>query len=343
MIIPEKLEKIAEYKPLSGNYLRLDANESPFDSVLSPSQLDNALSEVLLNRYPDPTAEELCNAYADHTGLEPMNIVAGNGSDELISVIVNGFFGKGDRITICPPDFPMYQFYAELAELQVDVFNKENLILNLEDLEEHMRKSGSRAVIFSNPCNPTGQGLSSSDILSFADRTGFFVIADEAYMDFQNDSIANKAVKRDNIIVLKTMSKLYGLAALRVGFAIGNEKLISAIRKAKSPYNVNSFSMALAAYTIRNCTGQIEERRSYIIRTRDELYKKLKTLFEAKGAKVYKTVANFNLVEYDKAEDVYNALLKKRIAVRRLGNLLRITVGTTEDNETLIEALGEVL
>ena len=339
----EKIEKIEEYKPLMGNYIRLDANESPFDSVVEPFQLENVLSEVLLNRYPDPTAFELCDAYAEMLGFDTNNVVAGNGSDELISIIINGLFSKCQKLTICPPDFSMYRFYAQMSELDVDIFEKDSLELDLDKLEAHMNRSGSKAVIFSNPCNPTGQFIPSEKVIDFIKRTGFFVIVDEAYMDFCNDSIVEKAADIDNVIVLKTLSKLYGLAALRVGFAVCNQRIATAIRKAKSPYNVNSLSMAIATHLVRNCTNQIEERKQFLIKTREEIYDRLKELFEAVGGKVYKTATNFNLIEYNKAEEVYETLLKQRIAVRRLGNLLRITVGTSEENEVLLQALRKIL
>ncbi|HBL84879.1 MAG: hypothetical protein A2Y17_06575 [Clostridiales bacterium GWF2_38_85] len=342
MIKLEKIDKIEEYKPLLGNYMRLDANESPFDSCMTSTEIEMAVSDVLLNRYPDPTAEELCDTYADMMKLSVQNVVAGNGSDELISIITNSFFKKNSKITICLPDFSMYKFYAELAELNVDVFVKQDLILDMTKLEQHMRASGSEAVIFSNPCNPTGQGVSSKEILDFADRTGWLVIVDEAYMDFWDDSLVYEAVKRENVLVLKTLSKLYGMAALRIGFAIGNEYFVSSIKKAKSPFNVNSLSMSLAAYLISNCQDIVRERRMYVLKYREEQYKKLKATFEPKGATVYKTVTNFNLIKYEKAAEVFDALLKKGIAIRKLGNLLRITVGTVEENETLISELTKI-
>ena len=122
MIKLDKIEKIDEYKPLLGNYKLLDANESPFDSCVTPTEIEMAVSDVLLNRYPDPTAEQLCDAYADMMKLSVQNVVAGNGSDELISIIMNSFFKKDEKVTVCLPDFSMYQFYAELAELNVDVY-----------------------------------------------------------------------------------------------------------------------------------------------------------------------------------------------------------------------------
>lgn len=338
-----KIDKIEEYKPLMGNYIRLDANESPFDCVAEPIHLENVISEVLLNRYPDPTAFELCDAYAEMLGIQAGNIVAGNGSDELISIIINGLFTKGQKLTICQLDFSMYRFYAELAELNVDIFEKDSVELNLEKLEAHMNSSGSTAVIFSNPCNPTGQHVPSEQVIAFAKRTGFFVIVDEAYMDFCGDSIIEQAIELENVIVLKTLSKLYGLAALRVGFTVSNQRIATAIRKAKSPYNINSLSMAIATHSIRNCAAQTEERRQFLIKTKDEIYSQLKVLFEAVGGKVYKTATNFNLIEYNKADDVYKALLNQRIAIRKLGNLLRISVGTSEENEALLQSLKQIL
>ena len=336
----DKLINLTPYNPVSGNYgIRLDANESfivpPADIM---EKINAAVSEVQLNRYPDPYAKKLCEAFADFHGLDPDLLTAGNGSDELISIIVNSFLQKGDKVLAFTPDFSMYSFYAELAENMVVTVQKNNDLtvdvdkaINIADTE----KIG--LIIFSNPCNPTSLGLKKSEVLKLVKSVSALVVLDEAYMDFWDESLLSEAPLHDNLIVLRTCSKAFGSAAIRLGFAYSNEVLNNAIRAAKSPYNVNSLTQE-AGRVILEHKEFLKNANAEIMASRDALYRELSGI---SGLTVYPTVTNFVMIKTDNAKEIYETLLKNDIVVRHLGDFLRITSGTKEENKALLKVMRE--
>ncbi len=270
----------------------MDANES----FLSPPpellrQIGDAVARVPFNRYPDPYCVALCEKFASFFGVRPSNVVAGNGSDELIGLIVSSFAGAGDRMAVVKPDFSMYAFYAQAAGVSVEVFEKpaETLALDADALVAFARERDVRLVILSNPCNPTSLSASRGSVLP--DR---LVVIDEAYMDFSTGSILDVVDRYDNLIVLKTCSKAFGMAAIRLGFAVSHPTLAIALKAAKPPYNVNSMTQAIGCLLfdnpdyLRACTRQIVE-------SRDRLYREMKRLAEEKSGRleVVESCANF--------------------------------------------------
>ena len=175
-------------------------------------------------------------------GVSADYVTAGNGSDELISVIVGTFLSKGDKLLTVMPDFSMYGFYADLAGVTV-ITQEKNEDLNIGSgcaLYQDSQAGKADCIMFSNPCNPTGQGLSREEVRRLVTSVDCLVVLDEAYMDFYTESLMGEAEQYDNLIILRTCSKALGLAAVRLGFAVANQTLTAVIRAAKSPYNVNS-------------------------------------------------------------------------------------------------------
>ena len=206
---------------------------------LSPRISQEKLAKIALgleyNRYPDPLASKALNAYSKYIGIAPDYLTAGNGSDELISVIINSLLSRGDMLMLCAPDFSMYRFYAGLAEVVcLNTPKKGDFTVDTERLLDEVKKSKPAAVIFSNPCSPTGLALKRDEISRLISEKSVLWIIDEAYMDFWDQSIADVAINTDNVIVLRTCSKAFGLAALRLGFAICCAELTGALRRAKS-------------------------------------------------------------------------------------------------------------
>ena len=245
--LSEKAAGLVPYEPIAGNYrVRLDANESFLPlSHEAQKAVQKALGEAAFNRYPDPAAAGVCGRFAGYYGLDPAMVTAGNGSDELISVIVNTFLQKGERATVLSPDFSMYSFYLALAEVECVTLQKgENFEIDVASCLSSLRSSDSRMLLFSNPCNPTGRGLSREQVLELVRGTDALIVLDEAYMDFWDDaqSLVRETEIYDNLIVLRTCSKMMGLAALRLGFAVANPSLTRVLRAAKSPYNVNALT-----------------------------------------------------------------------------------------------------
>ncbi len=341
MKIANKLESLAAYEPTVEKFdIVLDANES----FLSPEgvlreKINKALSEVALNRYPDPTASKLCRAAADYYGVDFSQIVAGNGSDELISILVSSLLDSKSKIAISTPDFSMYAFYAHLAEHEVVSIGKDELCPKADVIIEEVKKSGADLLIFSNPCNPSGQGLLRTDVIRILESLDCIVVVDEAYMDFWDQSVIDCVGKYSNLIVLKTCSKAFGLAAARCGFVLSTKEIVDNVKKAKSPYNVNSFTQA-AALEIFNDREYIKDSISRIIASRESLYAALCEI----GANPIKCSTNFVLVKHERAKEIWQKLRAKGISVRNImGDFLRITAGSDEENLRLVAELKEVL
>jgi len=347
MLIPQKLMDLAPYDPTEGMpEVKLDANES---FLTLPEEIMNkvlkVVSDVMFNRYPDPGAYELCCAAADYFDVKPEQVVAGNGSDELISVIVNSFFEKGSKILVTKPDFSMYKFYAEMAEIDVVSIDKRDRLLVPEEVISVAKKENVSAVFFSNPCNPTGCGITREQVLLIASELpDVLIVADEAYMDFWNQSILGDISNLKNVIVLRTCSKAFGLAGLRLGFAIGCVELIDLIRKAKSPFNVNSVTQAAACVVLKE-KDYLKKAIDDIISSREALQKKLSVLAANMPGKlkVLQSSANFVLVETVYADAVFEDLSNRDIKVRKFPGLLRITAGSNEENEKLIAAMADIM
>ncbi len=349
-LIPEKVKKLEAYSPnLTPVPVRLDANESPF--VPSKAVLDElaaAVYEIPFNRYPDPYASELISEFSKVFSVNGANVVAGNGSDELISLIVSGLLDVGDTVTVAMPDFSMYAFYSYLAGANEVRFEKtEKFEIDFTKLLASVKESGTKMVLFSNPCNPTGWCAKREDIVSFIESTDAIVVVDEAYMEFSPDSesVMDLVGKYDNLIVLKTMSKAFGSAALRLGFMIASEELILAVKKIKSPYNVNTVSQVFGKIILSHAdeiaanTKKIKENLSYM---RCELEK----VTSEKIKRILDTSANFVFMEMcsaDEAKRIHAALMDKGVAVRCMGAYLRVTAGTAAECDVFLEKFKEVL
>jgi len=342
----DKVKNLTPYDAVAGDYkIRLDANESFIDpGEIFGEQFLSAISKIRLNRYPDPMAMELCGKFAGYYGVDPDCVVAGNGSDELITVIMGAFLRPGDRVLTFSPDFSMYRFYGEIYEkTNVIVEKQDDLRLTSRDVLDAAEKCDPAAIIISNPCSPTSLVMSREDVLHIVENTGALVIIDEAYMDFSDQSVMKAAEKYDNLILLKTCSKAWGMAAVRLGFAVSSKKIARALHCVRSPYNVNALTQAVGCVIFSN-PGYIKNAVEEIKKARDYLYQGLLPLAEAgRIRRVIKPDTNFVFVEPEDAGSVYEELKKRSIIVRRLGDYLRITAGTREENNTLIRALSEIL
>ena len=344
----KKLQNLKPYDPLEGNYkIRLDANES---YLSFPDNIRDELAEIALNfdynRYPDHKANEPCKAFGDFLGIAPEYITAGNGSDELIFIIMNSFLEKGDTALMLEPDFSMYNFYANLCEINSVVLPKnDSFTFDVDTITYEAKKSKAKLIIFSNPCNPTGQGITACDALKLVKSVDALVVLDEAYMDFWDQSIIEYIPKLDNLIILRTCSKALGMAGLRMGFAIANTTLTNAIKAAKSPYNVNGITQAFVTAVIKN-REIVNHAIIEVIQSRNELHSMLKSIefqFQAK-MKVFDTYTNFVLIKIVDAKNIHRKLLDIAISVRLIGNeYFRITAGNEYENNGVCEALANIL
>ena len=343
--LTEKLINLVPYEPETGDYkIRLDANESFLEPVKELQDVINmAVKQVTYNRYPDPKATRLCNFFAQYHEIDSGLITAGNGSDELISVIINCFLKKGDTIVTVSPDFSMYNFYGSLAESNIVTLSKnENLQINVDELIHTVNEQQAAMLIFSNPCNPTSLGLKRKDVLKIIESVNALVVIDEAYMDFWTETVIKEVTEYDNLIILRTCSKMMGMAAMRLGFAVANKTLTNALQAAKSPYNVNALTQAVGAALLAH-PDDIRDSVTLITETRNDLYLTIKDIAQGKQTKVFETCANFILIKPRDAAAVSEGLKKEGILVRHLGEYLRITVGSPVENRALVAALLRLL
>lgn len=340
--LTEKLRELVPYEPISGEYkIRLDANESFFKT--SPETISRAAGKAALNRYPDPYARCAVEAFAGYYGISPDTVTAGNGSDELISILTGCFLKKGEKVLCFSRDFSMYSFYSYLYELDVLVMEKEaDLTIDVDKAIKCANENNVRCIIFSNPCNPTSLGLKRADVKRLIESVSALVVLDEAYMDFwdESESFLADVEKYDNLIVLRTCSKALAMAGIRLGFAVTDKAKTSAIRAAKSPYNVNTVTQLIAAEVLSD-RETLRKNLAEIKKSARELYEALVGLNCPYFEKIYEPVTNFVYIKSEKAKDIYEYLLKCSIAVRCMNGYLRITCGTADENRAVIAAIAE--
>jgi len=343
-VLNDKIKDLKPYDPIKGQYnIRLDANESflSVPNVVAAKILYEA-AFTTLNRYPDPIAQDVCTAFAEHYQVDATNVTAGNGSDELISVISNAFLMKGDNMITLSPDFSMYKFYSSIVEANcIEITKNEDLTIDVDELIAVSNKNDVKMILFSNPCNPTSLGLKREQVRKLICSVSALVVLDEAYMDFWNQSLLSEVNEYDNLIILRTCSKAFGMAAIRLGFAVANQTLTNAIKAVKSPYNVNSVTQAIGSVILKE-QELSEVALSEIIDSKNALYERLKK-FESKypsQIKVYDSCTNFVFIKTPKAKEIYEYLLQNSIAIRFMGEYLRITAGTKAENTETLEKLN---
>ncbi len=338
----KKIVDLVPYEPISGTYkIRLDANECPVDLPFEiKEQLKSAVDSISFNRYPDPLAGGVIKAFADFYGIDPELVTAGNGSDELIFLIESAFLEKNDKMLVVSPDFSMYNFYSSICEVECDTFFKnDSLDIDVDSLIERINSDNVKLLIFSNPCNPTGRGITAEQARRLVSGTEALVVLDEAYMDFWDQSLINEVERYSNLIIFRTSSKAVGSAALRLGFAVAGKTISSAIKAVKSPYNVNSFSQAAGEIIYKN-SDFLKNRLKTIVLSREKLYNGLVDISKSNpGFKPVESVANFVFVNTPDAKKLWDYLKEKSIVVRLMGDNLRITAGTEDE---VAETLGAI-
>lgn len=311
----------------------LDANENPFEPKNKPN----------FNRYPDSEQKLLRKKLAKHQNLKMENVICGNGSDELIDLLIRIFCQpKKDSILICPPTFGMYEVSANLNDIKV-----EKIDLKLEPTiqlnTKKIIKSKAKILFLPNPTAPLGTLLEKSELLKVLENFKGIIVLDETYIDFSNSkSWISKIKKYPNLVVLQTFSKYWGLAGLRIGMAFANPEIIETITKVKSPYNLNIFSQKKALKALHN-TEKFETQKNILLTERKKLALFLKEKSYIK--KIFPSETNFLFLEINSSvEKLYKFLINQKIVTRKftnLGNFLRISIGTPEENNQLIKTLNQ--
>ncbi|HYK76671.1 MAG TPA: histidinol-phosphate transaminase [Daejeonella sp.] len=315
----------------------LDANENSFGSPLNNQY----------NRYPDPLQQQLKKRLSEIKGVPPQNIFLGNGSDEAIDILFRSFCRPGiDNVIIVPPTYGMYQVSAQINDVEIRKVNlNPNYQLNLDGIAESIDQN-TKLIFICSPNNPTGNSIYREDIETILANFNGLVVVDEAYINYSRQkTFIQELTEYANLVVLQTLSKAWGLAGLRLGMAFASQEVIEVFNKVKAPYNINQATQELALEALQN----IEQINSWIRQTiaeRQKLVESLVTLSLVQH--IYPSDANFLLVKTIDPKAIYNALIKQGIVVRDRSNVelcegcLRITVGTSSENQTLMEALKTI-
>ncbi|WP_160677703.1 histidinol-phosphate transaminase [Clostridium sp. C8-1-8] len=343
---------LSEFKPYeaeeSNCSVILNANESFINigQQLEKKML-SIIREINLNRYPSPTGEKLRNVYGDYSGADKESIMIGNGSDELISIICNTFVNSGDKVIKFNPDFSMYKVYGVLHGAKVIEYElKDDFSLSIEEYIDYINKEKPKVVFISVPNNPTGGVISKEELLRVVASVNSIVVVDEAYFEFYGETLINEINNYDNLIVLRTASKI-GLAALRLGFLITNPILLRELYKVKPPYNVNAITQEIGTLLFSN-KDLLQANIKAILKEKDLLEKALKELSKRFGFKIYPSSTNFMLIEFKEAKALYKYLESMGVAVRffgkgRLENCIRVTVGSSDENLVLVKKINDFL
>lgn len=339
-----KIRGLVPYEPITGAYkIRLDANECPLNYPPEiTAQIKQAIDSIDFNRYPDPLATAVVEEFARYYDINPQLVTAGNGSDELIFLIEAAFMKKGDKMLAVSPDFSMYGFYSSICEVECETFIKDdNLQIDIDALIKRINDEGISLVILSNPCNPTGQGITAAEARRLISCVNALVVLDEAYMDFWDQSLINEVENYSNLIILRTASKSVGSAALRLGFAVSNKTISTAVKAVKSPYNVNSISQAAGSIIYKN-KEYLLNRQKTIVKNRERLYNSLSEISsEIDDFKVYDSKANFIFIKTSFGKDLWEYLKAQSIVIRYMGDYIRISVGNGEEIDEVIRCIKE--
>ncbi len=314
----------------------LDANENALGSPLTK----------WYNRYPDPLQWKIKEKLSAIKGVPAGNIFLGNGSDECIDVLQRVFCEPGaDNIVIVPPTYGMYEVSAQINDISIRrVPLTEDFQLDLPGLEAAV-DGNTKMIFLCSPNNPSGNSLNRSDIEILLNNYFGIVVIDEAYINFSRQrSFVSDLTEYPSLVVMQTLSKAWGLAALRVGMCFASTAIIDLMNKVKPPYNINQASQDLVLKALDE-VEQVNEMIRVLVEERKRLEQDLQELAIVK--KVYPSDANFLLVKVEDAAGTYQRLLNEGIVVRDRSRVilcedcLRITVGTAAENDALLKALNQ--
>ena len=341
-LVRENIKKLKPYTSARQGYLSgilLDANENSFGSVVE--------SDLQLNRYPDPNQNILRDKLSNYLKIKKENLFVGVGSDEIIDLLVRIFCEpKIDNVIITEPTYGMYKVACDISNVETKTVPLNNEFqLDINSIKNSVDEN-TKLVFCCSPNNPTGNLLDKKDILETAKSINGLLIVDEAYVDFmESGSSIDLINEQNNIVVMRTFSKAWGLAGIRAGYCIADKSIIDYLFKIKSPYNLNKMTSDIILSALDNI-----EKRNYFI---EQIYQQKELLIDKLKQnkfveKIYPSDANFVLVKFKNGKYLYDELVKKGIILRdrsgqlNLQNCIRITIGNEEENNILIKELERI-
>lgn len=332
-------------QPKDKKYIKLNTNENPYGPSKKVLKAVKKAACDDLKLYPDPTCSDLSAEIAEYYELNKDEVFLGNGSDEILAFVFMTFFQKGRKVLFPDISYTFYNVYAEMFNLDYELIKlDENFDIPLAQFNQ---KNGG--IIFPNPNAPTGKYIDTKSIIEVIENnTDTVVVVDEAYIDFGGKSMVEYINKYPNLLVIQTFSKSRSLAGLRVGFAMGNAQLIEGLNRVKNSFNsytIDRLALAGAMEAIRD-DDYFNETRNKIMKTREETVRKLEEL----DFKVLKSQANFIFIKHNHAKGQYlyeelknNGILVRHFNRDRIEDYLRVTIGTDQEMDVLIEKLKYIL
>ena len=343
------LAKMPSYDVVERDWkIKINANECNMN--LPPMVEDRVmgrLSRVAFNRYPNEQLDDLREQIADNFSLQKENVLIGSGSSEIIEKLFYCFGGTRSRKIVYPqPSFSMYTIYAKAAEaVGVPVDLEEDYRLDVGKFVRAVVENKASLAVICNPNNPTGNVMSLSDIEYIAQNIDCAFLVDEAYVEFHGESAASVLKKYPHMIIARTFSKAYGLAAARVGYMLADANIVEMIDKSYMPYHMNVLSL-VTADTVYQMRHEYVPRIQMMVAERKRMETELKKL---SGFTVYPSATNFILVKYASAGELNEAMEAAGIGLRsfgsapRLENCLRISMGTREENDAWYKAMKDFI
>jgi len=350
-IIRENIKSLTPYSSARHEFtgkasVFLDANENAYGSPFTTGQGEGKqiALDTNFNRYPDPLQWQLKFQLARIKGVPAENIFVGNGSDEVIDLAYRIFCNPAkDNVIICPPTYGMYEVSANINDVQI---KKVNLTLDFQlDVEGILNAvdENTKLLFICSPNNPTGNNMNRADVEVLLNNFPGIVIIDEAYINYSNQkTFIQELTEYPNLIVMQTLSKAWGLAALRLGLCYASMDIIEVFNKVKPPYNVNEASQQLGLAALQS-TDTVNEWIKQTVEHKDNLINVMQQL--AYVEKIFASDANFILAKVKNANALYDYLAANEVIVRNrskdvnCANCLRFTIGTAAENSLLIKLL----
>jgi histidinol-phosphate aminotransferase len=348
----DKLKNLKAYKTeTTPCKVKLSSNESPFDlSDKLKKRIQEEIVKINFQRYPDPHAKELKEALSnfiyEEEGLEvsPENLVLGNGSDEIIHLLITVIGDLKNPVMYPIPTFPMYQVSSDvIGRPKLEFFLDDNFQLTQEGIEEALKQNPDIA-FFASPNNPTGNSFDKKLILKVIEK-GIFTVIDEAYIHFSDkENFLKEALEYDNVVVLRTMSKV-GLASIRLGYLIAKKEVAQQIDKGRLPFNITYPTQVIGKIVL---TEGKDELKRQIKEVKEERERVMQEISKIPAIKVFPSDANFFLMKTPDGNKTHQDLIKKGVLTRNMSHLpkmencIRVSIGKKEENNQFIKALKEI-
>lgn len=324
----EEIKKLQAYEVKNTDYIvKLDANEGM-------EWMEG------LNRYPNDKSDLLREKLAQKLDKDPDEFVIGNGSSELIELVMKAYLEAGEKVVSFSPCFSMYEIFTIIHKGKYSEYPLENMeTLNVGGFIDFINKEKAKIVIITNPNNPTGSLIPKEDIMKIVKNVDAMVILDEAYIEFSDYPKGDDTREFENLIVLRTFSKAMGMAGIRLGYMIADKKTIGFINRVRSPYNVNILTQEMGLVALED-----EKITNKNIETIKRERTRIKKILELNGIKPLESGANF--LFFPASEKLFNALTDKKILIRKFGGRLegyyRLTICSPQENDIVIKVIEEV-